>query len=216
MTRKQTRPMTRMLTGITLATLLAGTAVTGYSLAQETQRGEGQRGERGGMMMERGEGRHGMMKGHKHGGDYGERMEAHRERMAERLNLDDEQRALWDEFHQHMGPRHDHEQRRGAMREMMEDDFTGRLERMERWSAEHAERMREARRAGERLYQSLDAEQRQMLDEAPREMGERMRDSREERRGETREDRRGERGEGQRRDDGQRGGQGQGQRQGGY
>lgn len=212
MTHKQTRPMTRILTGITLAALLAGSTVAGLSLAQETQRGEG---ERGGMMMERGERgeRSPMMKRYQHGGDYGERMQAHRERMAERLNLDNEQRALWDEFHEHMGPRHDREQRREAMREMMDEGFTGRLERMERWSAEHAERMREARRAGERLYQSLDEEQRQTLDRAPREMGERMRDDREERRGEQgRDERRGERDgprqEGERRD-GQRQGQGQ-------
>lgn len=198
MTKKQTRPMTRILTGITLAALLAGSTVAGVSVAQEHQRGEGKQGERGGMMMERGQkGERGHMKhGYMHGG---ERMAEHRERMAERLDLDEEQRALWDEFHEHMGPRHDREQRRDAMQEMMDQGFTDRLGRMERWSAEHAERMGKAREAGERLYEALDEEQRQKLDEAPRQMREHMREYREDRRG-----------NGQRQDGERRGGQGQG------
>ncbi|MFP4243732.1 MAG: Spy/CpxP family protein refolding chaperone [Ectothiorhodospira sp.] len=85
----------------------------------------------------------------------------------EDLDLTGEQRPLWDEFMKHLGPRMAPDQR-DARRQAMGD--TGFLTRMRNRAAMAEARAEEARKAGEaaeRLYESLDRQQRRTLDEAP-------------------------------------------------
>ncbi|MCG5524147.1 Spy/CpxP family protein refolding chaperone [Ectothiorhodospira haloalkaliphila] len=89
------------------------------------------------------------------------------EQLEASLDLDNEQRALWNEFVQHMGPRQTPEDRSQRREAMQETDFLSRMETRVSMAQVRLEEAREARNAARALYRSLDRGQRDILDNSP-------------------------------------------------